>query len=77
CRAEVTIKNFDRSLELTVRDNGSGFDPERAADGNGLANMKRRATRLGGTLEIRSSPIQGTSVRLLVPLDRNTRRSRH
>jgi len=76
-RAEITIKNFDRSLELTVRDNGSGFDAERAADGNGLTSMKRRATRLGGTLEIRSSRDQGTVVRLLVPLDRNSYRPRH
>jgi ligand-binding sensor domain-containing protein/signal transduction histidine kinase len=64
----VTIKNIDRSLELIISDNGSGFDPDRAADGNGLASMRQRAARLGGTLEIISSPNGGTIVRLLVPI---------
>jgi signal transduction histidine kinase/streptogramin lyase len=70
--AQVTMKNFDRSLELTISDNGKGFDPDQASDGNGLASMRQRAARLGGTLEIISSPNRGTIVRLLVPIGRHS-----
>jgi signal transduction histidine kinase len=69
--ARITVKNFDRSLELTVEDNGKGFDPDRAVDGNGLASMRQRAARLGGTLEILSGADGGTLVRLLIPLGRH------
>src|SRR5262245_39353002 len=71
--AEVTIGALDRSLELIIRDNGRGFDPSRASDGNGLASMKQRAARLGGALEILSNSDSGTSVQLRVPIARNFR----
>ncbi len=35
---------------LRVCDNGRGFDPEAAARGRGLGNMRRRAERLGARL---------------------------
>jgi len=54
-------------LLLEVEDDGIGFDP--AAPGArsrrlGLTSMEERARRLGGTLEIRSAPGSGTTVRL-------------
>ena len=72
-RAQIIVKNLDRSLALTISDDGVGFDPDRALDGNGLASMKRRAARLGAALEIRSGQGSGTVLRLLVPLSRNPR----
>ena len=59
---------FD-TLELVVRDDGKGFNPDQAhASGkrHGLGNMQRRAEAMGGSLEIRSSPGQGASIRLSV-----------
>jgi signal transduction histidine kinase/streptogramin lyase len=70
--ARITIKKLDRSLELIISDNGRGFDLDRAGDGNGLASMKQRAARVGGTLEILSNPGGGTLVRLRVPLGRSS-----
>ncbi len=50
-------------LDLSVRDNGSGFDPvARSAAGNGLSNLRKRAEAAGGTLRIDSVAGQGTTV---------------
>jgi signal transduction histidine kinase len=54
---------------VEVRDDGVGFDPERAelrARHLGLTSMEERAKELGGTIEIRSAPGAGTRVRLEV-----------
>jgi signal transduction histidine kinase len=57
---------------LEVEDDGVGFDPG-ALDVRsrrlGLTSMEERARRIGGTLEIRSRPGQGTIVRLEAPRD--------
>ena len=51
-------------LMFSVRDNGSGFDPDRvpgSAQGHfGLQGIRERLRRLQGTLEVRSSPKHGT-----------------
>jgi PAS domain S-box-containing protein len=59
-------------LVLTVRDNGRGFDPQRAGRraGDGLRNMAERSRRLGGRLTVSSQLGQGTTVRLELPLAR-------
>jgi signal transduction histidine kinase len=52
---------------LTVSDNGSGFDPdgpEVRGQRLGLTSMQERATELGGTLTISSTPGEGTTVEL-------------
>jgi signal transduction histidine kinase len=63
----VRLKAADGSLLLEVEDDGIGFDPEApdARSGRlGLTSMDERARRIGGTLDIRSSPGAGTTVRL-------------
>jgi signal transduction histidine kinase len=55
---------------LEVRDDGRGFDPDadRPAEHQGLDNMRRRAERLGGTLQVESRPGGGgTRIILLLP----------
>jgi signal transduction histidine kinase/ligand-binding sensor domain-containing protein len=59
----------DGALELSVHDNGEGFDPEGASEGNGLANMQVRAKKLGGVLRIISTNSHGTTVNLKAPLE--------
>ncbi|HTG31599.1 MAG TPA: two-component regulator propeller domain-containing protein [Thermoanaerobaculia bacterium] len=62
-RAELSVSLRGRRLEVTLRDDGRGFDPERRhGDGEGLESMRRRAGRLRGRLTIDSSP-GGTLVR--------------
>lgn len=57
----------DGTLELSVEDDGRGFEPAaaRARSGRlGLTSMVERAAQLGGSLVIDSAPGRGTTVRL-------------
>jgi signal transduction histidine kinase len=67
-RARVSLDQGSRALTFEVADDGEGFDPSRVRDGSGLRNMRDRIESLGGTLEILSSPGEGTVVRGVVPL---------
>jgi two-component system, NarL family, sensor histidine kinase DegS len=67
---------FQRSgdqLELEIRDDGAGFDPEAAVtaarESVGLASMRERAEALGGELRIDSQVGKGTAVRVILPTD--------
>lgn len=53
--------------QLTITDNGSGFDVDTVEKGMGLLNMAERARRLGGDAKIESSAA-GTSVSIRVPV---------
>jgi two-component system sensor histidine kinase UhpB len=65
----VTVSTGDQKLVLEVRDDGRGFDPTaRPAVALGLASMEERALALGGRLDIRSAPGEGTTVTLVCPL---------
>jgi signal transduction histidine kinase len=55
-------------LRFDVSDDGEGFDPSTAVDGNGLTNIRDRIGALGGTLEIDSAPGRGTRVTGMIPL---------
>jgi signal transduction histidine kinase len=67
-RVDVALTISPRRLELVVEDNGCGFDPAAARDGQGLRSMTRRAHGLGGTLAVTSSAGTGARVILTVPL---------
>jgi signal transduction histidine kinase/ligand-binding sensor domain-containing protein len=60
----------DGWLELSIADNGRGFDLRHAGHGHGLASMRRRAAHLGGSLVVESAPGHGTTVHLRAPLAR-------
>ena len=53
-RVDIKVNQSDHTWELTVQDNGVGFDPAAAHRGNGLKNLHRRAARLDGVLDIHS-----------------------
>ncbi|MDP2931704.1 MAG: PAS domain S-box protein [Chloroflexota bacterium] len=73
-RAWVTVEFGPDKTTLTVQDNGKGFAlPERTGDlagaGKlGLAGMQERAQLIGGKLTIQSTPGQGTTVTVEVPV---------
>ncbi|MBZ5577170.1 MAG: sensor histidine kinase [Acidobacteriia bacterium] len=60
-------------IELAIRDDGAGFDPNQSRRGMGTANMHARAEEFGGTFELASQPGQGTSIRFFLPYDAGTR----
>jgi signal transduction histidine kinase len=63
----VSLTRTPRRVTVTVSDDGTGFDPELAGSGLGLASMRDRAAFAGGFLRVRSAPGEGTEVRLAVP----------
>ena len=67
----ITVTFQGTTLNITIRDNGDGFEPlAMAASGNGLSNMKRRLQDIGGTCIVESQPKNGTTVQLqlVIPL---------
>ncbi len=54
--------------ELRVRDDGCGFDFERAELGFGIVGMQERAELAGGTLSIESAAGAGSTIRLQIPI---------
>jgi signal transduction histidine kinase len=65
---EVTLTTQDVALEVTVRDDGVGFNVERVRNGLGLMGMGERAELVGGSVDIESAPHAGTTVRARFPL---------
>jgi signal transduction histidine kinase len=51
---------------VSVRDDGVGFQHDRAMSGQGLENMKLRAEAIEGTLSLRSSPGRGTAIEVVL-----------
>jgi signal transduction histidine kinase len=69
---EVDLRAVDSGLELTVRDNGVGFDSTRkqARPSLGLAGMRQRLSLADGELLIDSAPGGGTTIVARAPLKR-------
>lgn len=67
-KVTVHISSQHKNLVLTVKDDGIGFDPEKADSGNGLGNMRKRAESMRGVLKFESGEGNGTNVILKVPL---------
>ena len=60
----VRVHADDQTLNLTISDNGRGFDP--ATIGHGLVNMTDRLSAIGGTLDIDTAPGRGTRITAVV-----------
>jgi signal transduction histidine kinase len=64
------------AVEVTVADDGRGFDPDASHPGHlGLHTMRERAEAVGGTLELSARPEAGTTVRCRVPAQNRAVRS--
>lgn len=67
-KVELRLEANGNDVALHVSDDGVGFDVNGSFPGHiGLQSMRERATRLGGTLEVVSTPQRGTQVRANVP----------
>jgi signal transduction histidine kinase len=66
----LTLIRAEKSVTLTINDDGIGFEPydDSRQVGHGLANMQARAEGLGGTFKIRSKLGQGTTITMQLPL---------
>jgi signal transduction histidine kinase len=69
-RATVSLSKSDGTLSFAVSDDGVGFDNTRDSNGTGLQGMADRIDAIGGSLEIRSAPGEGTTILGRVPVER-------
>jgi signal transduction histidine kinase len=65
-RVRVSLVPSRASIVCEISDDGSGMDP-RLDRGLGLASMRERAARVGGTLKLDTVRGKGTTVTLAVP----------
>ncbi|MBK8014250.1 MAG: sensor histidine kinase [Deltaproteobacteria bacterium] len=70
--ADVRLKYDGDLITLTVTDDGVGFDPSEQRSGHyGLSNLKARATKFRGTVDVQSTPGAGATahITLVVPTE--------
>jgi signal transduction histidine kinase len=69
-RVEIHLRQREKALEGTFVDDGVGMNLKKNGDahGMGLKSMKERIEKLGGELEIKSSPGQGTNILFSITL---------
>jgi signal transduction histidine kinase len=63
----VVLEARGSIVRITVVDNGQGFQADEPSGGFGLSSMAERARQIGGRLDVRSEPSDGTRVTLDVP----------
>ncbi len=54
----------NKKIHITIEDDGDGFQTDIVTSGNGIVNMKSRATELNGTLTVNSADLKGTVINL-------------
>lgn len=65
----LTIMRSPHSITIEIRDDGLGFEEQKAKKGFGLKNMKSRAGEIRGKIKIDSNLGNGTKINLIVPID--------
>ena len=67
----VSLRSVSNEIQLTVQDDGNGFDPKAVGNGSGLGltSMKERLKLVNGVLTINSQPPHGTMIHASVPLN--------
>jgi len=63
----LNVVQHEDHIELSVTDDGKGFDSE-SVRGMGLLGMEERITHLGGTFQVNSKPGQGVLLHIDLPL---------
>ncbi|NGZ02221.1 MAG: hypothetical protein CV090_04115 [Nitrospira sp. WS238] len=66
----VSLRELVRTVRLTIRDDGVGFNTRSAQGvGHGLGNMAARAQKVRGSFSLQSKPWKGTKILLDLPKD--------
>ena len=80
--SEVSIHVVEKPkmIEITVTDNGTGFDPDKIPAGqgrDGLQNMRERAAAIPGRFLLESAPGKGTKLTVVVAWDAKSTEPAH
>ncbi len=67
-QVEIYLQCRDNNAELSIKDNGVGFDPKQTQRGIGLSNIYERTRFYDGSVDIRTAPGQGCTVTVCIPL---------
>jgi two-component system NarL family sensor kinase len=59
----LSLRKIEGNVEMTVEDNGAGFDLENIKQGLGLTSMRERAELSGGTFAVQSTVGTGTIIK--------------
>jgi len=64
---EISLAATAATVDLGIRDDGIGFEPDAVTEGLGLMGTRERAAAVGATLRVHSGPRSGTEVTLHWP----------
>ncbi|NCT10873.1 MAG: sensor histidine kinase [Flavobacteriia bacterium] len=69
-KVNFTANINSKFLELSIKDDGIGFQTETIKNGNGLRNMQTRLHTIDGVFKIVSENSKGTEINVSVPLEK-------
>jgi len=77
-RVRVSIRKFQNTVRMEIRDNGEGFEVERVLFAKrhkrlGLLGMRERVEMVGGSFSVGSTPGKGTTIRAQIPFGNGKR----
>lgn len=65
---DISLYCSDEDIDVTIEDNGVGFNSSEMTEGAGMKNIRSRTDFLGGTADISSRPGKGTSLAFHFPV---------
>jgi len=68
-KVDIIIKTEGSDINVTVADNGKGFEPDSKRKGIGISNIMNRAELYNGNLIVKTSPGKGCTVSVLMPYE--------
>ncbi|MEO5945447.1 MAG: PAS domain-containing protein [Chitinophagaceae bacterium] len=66
-QASINISKHENEIVLLISDNGKGFDTSLKREGVGITNIISRAELFNGKVEIKSKPLEGFQLRVVLP----------
>jgi signal transduction histidine kinase len=63
----IEVQSQNRKLHLKIKDDGKGFEPSVTTNSNGLKNIRTRVGKWKGSININTSPGDGTAIEIVLP----------
>lgn len=71
-KAYINLSSDHNSIRLKIKDDGCGITETGFRNtGHGLMHMKERAELLGGSFSLQSQPNHGTTIEIIIPINKN------